>query len=44
MGNKAELTNQKVISKQQGEEFAKSNNLTFFETSAKTGQGIDEAF
>ena len=27
-----------------GEEMAKQNNMKFFETSAKTGEGIKEAF
>ena len=27
-----------------GEEMAKQNNMKFFETSAKTGEGIQEAF
>ena len=43
-GNKIDLNNKRVISKEEGEEFAKENNIAFAETSATTGQGIDELF
>ena len=44
LGNKCDLTDQKVISSEQGAEIAKANNMQFFETSAKSGIGITEAF
>ena len=43
-GNKIDLNNKRVISKEEGEIFAKENNIAFAETSATTGQGIDELF
>jgi Ras-related protein Rab-6A len=44
LGNKTDLVDQKVISREQGEEMAKSHNMMFYETSAKNGEGIKEAF
>jgi GTPase SAR1 family protein len=44
LGNKCDLTDQKVISKEEGEEIASQNGMLFYETSAKTGEGIKEAF
>ena len=32
------------MSKEQGEEIAKQNNMAFYESSAKSGEGIKEAF
>ena len=43
-GNKLDLNNKRVISKEEGEKFAKENNIAFAETSATTGQGINELF
>ena len=43
-GNKLDLNNKRVISKEEGENFAKENNIAFAETSATTGQGINELF
>jgi len=43
-GNKIDLNNKRVISKEEGENFAKENNIAFAETSATTGQGINELF
>jgi GTPase SAR1 family protein len=43
-GNKIDLNNKRVISKEEGEKFAKDNNIAFAETSATTGQGINELF
>ena len=37
-GNKIDLNNKRVISKEEGEKFAKDNNIAFAETSASTGQ------
>lgn len=44
MGNKADMTDQKVVTKEMGEAVAKENNMKFFETSAKSGLNINEAF
>ena len=38
------MEDKKVISKEKGEETAKQYGMKFFETSAKTGQGIKEGF
>ena len=42
IANKSDLNT--IISKDQAEQFANSNNVKLFETSAKTGNGINEAF
>ncbi|XP_028402637.1 ras-related protein Rab-8A-like [Dendronephthya gigantea] len=44
VGNKADLNDKRVISKERGEMVAQNNNLKFFETSAKTDMGVKEAF
>ena len=44
LGNKADIENPKRVPKEEIEEYAKKKNLTYFETSAKTGQGINESF
>ena len=44
IGNKIDLENKRVISQEQGKEIAKNNNFPFFETSAKTGEKVNEAF
>ena len=44
IGNKTDLEEQRVISKERGEKLAKENNMIFFETSALNGNGIEEAF
>ena len=43
IGNKIDNENQRKISREQGEKLANDYNVTFFETSAKTGQGINES-
>ena len=43
-GNKIDLNNKRVITKEEGEKFAKENNIAFAETSATTGQGIEKLF
>ena len=43
-GNKIDLTNKRVIPKEDGEKFAEENNIIYVETSATTGQGINELF
>lgn len=38
------MEDKRLISKEQGEETAKQYGMKFFETSAKTGMGIKDAF
>ena len=40
IGNKCDLVESKVITKEQGETIAHDNNMSFFETSAKSGFNI----
>ena len=44
IGNKTDLEEQRVISKERGENLARENGMMFFETSALNGNGIEEAF
>lgn len=44
VGNKCDLDNKRVIAKEAGEELAKEIGTLYFETSAKSGVGIDELF
>ncbi len=44
VGNKIDLEDQRVIPPEQGEELAKKLNLSYIETSAKTGENINDAF
>ena len=44
-GNKCDINNNmKKVSSREAKEFAEQNNMYFFETSAKTGTGIQELF
>ena len=43
VGNKIDVE-ERVISNEQGKEFAANNKFKYFETSAKTGKGVKEAF
>ena len=43
-GNKGDLERQRVVSKQEGMDYAASAGATYYETSAKLGRGIDEVF
>ena len=42
VGNRIDL--ERKVSKAEAEEFAKKNNLKYFETSCKTGFGVHEVF
>ena len=44
IGNKSDLEEKRVISRERGEELADENQMLFFETSALNGNGIEEAF
>ena len=45
IGNKADLEEKRVISKESGEKFAKEHNMDYFgETSAKTGLNVENVF
>ena len=44
VGNKTDLDSERAVSTEEGEEFAKANNMQFFETSAKNGTNIEDVF
>ena len=44
IGNKNDLEDQRVVKKEEGEEFASINGMDFFETSAKTDYQVRDAF
>jgi GTPase SAR1 family protein len=44
VGNKCDLDERRQVSYEEGERFAKENDLIFIETSAKTSHNVDEAF
>eukprot|EP01090_Pellita_catalonica_P011652 TRINITY_DN234_c0_g1_i1.p1 TRINITY_DN234_c0_g1~~TRINITY_DN234_c0_g1_i1.p1 ORF type:complete len:200 (+),score=24.10 TRINITY_DN234_c0_g1_i1:49-648(+) len=44
IGNKSDLESKRQVTRAEGEEFARQNNLLFLETSAKTAENVDEAF
>ncbi|MFX1376872.1 MAG: GTP-binding protein [Promethearchaeota archaeon] len=44
VGNKIDLTDQRTISTEDGEKLAKKLKLSYIETSAKTGENINDAF
>lgn len=43
-GNKVDLEKNRVVKTEDAKEFADSNGILFFETSAKTGVNIKEMF
>ena len=44
VGNKIDMGSLKVVTSSEGKRFAREHNIPFFETSAKTNQGIRDAF
>ena len=44
IGNKIDLDDRRLITFDEGNEFAIKNGLIFMETSAKTGEGVEEIF
>ena len=44
VGNKIDLEDKRVISTEEGEKYAKNNNINFMEVSAKSGEGITDLF
>jgi len=44
VGNKSDLTTKRVVSTEQGKEFADSLGIEFLETSAKTSTNVEQAF
>ncbi|KAJ6222653.1 hypothetical protein RDWZM_001198 [Blomia tropicalis] len=44
IGNKSDLESQRDVTYEEAKAFADENGLMFIETSAKTGEGVEEAF
>ncbi|PAA64349.1 hypothetical protein BOX15_Mlig011637g1 [Macrostomum lignano] len=44
LANKCDLVDERAVSVERGEKFAADNQMRFYECSAKTGQGVQEAF
>eukprot|EP01119_Soliformovum_irregulare_P010011 TRINITY_DN2424_c0_g1_i5.p1 TRINITY_DN2424_c0_g1~~TRINITY_DN2424_c0_g1_i5.p1 ORF type:complete len:243 (-),score=29.40 TRINITY_DN2424_c0_g1_i5:44-772(-) len=44
IGNKSDLEHKRVVSMEEGDQFARENSLVFMETSAKTASNVEEAF
>ena len=44
VGNKSDLTNERKVQNEAGKDYAKTQNLQYFETSAKNGDNIEGAF
>jgi Ras-related protein Rab-2A len=42
VANKSDMESKRVISREEGEEFAKSNNLLYHEVSAKSGKNVED--
>ena len=44
IGNKSDLSFEREVSTEEGQEFADKHNLIFYETSAKTAHNVEQAF
>ena len=44
VGNKTDLEDQRQITEEEASDFSKRNNITYLETSAKSGDNVKEAF
>lgn len=44
VGNKTDLENKRAVSSEEGQKFADDNGLMFFETSAQSGQNVENLF
>ena len=44
IGNKIDLKDERTVSKEIGKKFADDNNITFFESSGKSGENVEETF
>ena len=44
IGNKCDLDTQRDVTHEEAKQFANENGLIFLETSAKTGEKVDDAF
>lgn len=44
IGNKCDLEDKRVVTFEEGKQLAQKNQMLFFETSAKTGAGVEDVF
>ena len=44
IGNKCDLESERQVGREEGENFANDNKMSFMETSARTGWKVEESF